>query len=459
MEEIAKASVLYWAKRAKKHGSFEEYYPWENGYPPLAFSTLAAAKLIERLNISSKDVSQSLKIAAKQLLNRFEHQAANQQVAGLAALAVIKKIIPNLVSDEDFEKISQKTLDLQNPDGWFSEYDGPDLGYLSVTMDCLWDLYDYTGDQKFYQANVKVLNFIAPFVDFAKSNIGMHNARNTDYIVPYGIARFLNEPDSEVQVKASIIFQTLFGKINEHHFFMAVDDRYWIHYIGHSVARAELFFKQHSIKFDKSVNAKSDQIKEKLLLENSGHLILKYKNYQLLLSLNKGGIITIKNKDSEYSNYGWILIDNNTQHVTHWWHQGWKWNTDDRIINISGHMVPHTEKESVPLKHILLRIMSYLFGNKIIATLKKQLIFKEKRSQFIFKRIIELKNNEIIINDSISGVNELRQVKKAPRSSKRHVASADSFHKEDFELNNGFTITEENQIKDGVFESEIVIAC
>ena len=89
LEEISKASVYFWAKRAIQYGAFEEYYPWEKGYPPVAFSTLAVAKLIEKLEIVHPDVDKSLEIASKQLIRRFENQAANQQVAGLAALAAI----------------------------------------------------------------------------------------------------------------------------------------------------------------------------------------------------------------------------------------------------------------------------------------------------------------------------------------------------------------------------------
>ena len=47
----------------------------------------------------------------------------------------------------------------------------------------------------------------------------------------------------------------------------------------------------------------------------------------------------------------------------------------------------------------------------------------------------------------------------APRSSKRHVASADSFQPEDFVVNRGFAVTEQNQFNKSVFKSEIVISC
>ena len=80
---IAAASARFWNARAQKHYAFEEYYPWEQGYPPLAFATLAVAKLADQGVVAVEDVRDGLRIAARQLRTRFEAQAGNQQVAGL----------------------------------------------------------------------------------------------------------------------------------------------------------------------------------------------------------------------------------------------------------------------------------------------------------------------------------------------------------------------------------------
>ncbi|MEI9959627.1 MAG: hypothetical protein WDM76_00440 [Limisphaerales bacterium] len=114
----------------------KEYYPWEQGYPPLAFSTLAVMKLAAAGVIPLDKVRQGATVAARQLQSRFESQAANQQVAGLAALAWCRKNFPDLVSESRFESLIQQSLALQTKEGWFEEYGGPDLGYLSVTIDC-----------------------------------------------------------------------------------------------------------------------------------------------------------------------------------------------------------------------------------------------------------------------------------------------------------------------------------
>ena len=101
-----------------------------------------------------------MRVAAKQLCARFESKAVNQQVAGLAALAYIRKLYPEFVTEEQFLSVSNKTLEHQTEEGWFWEYDGPDVGYLSVTLDCLWDLFDATDDKRFLDSADKAFEFI-----------------------------------------------------------------------------------------------------------------------------------------------------------------------------------------------------------------------------------------------------------------------------------------------------------
>lgn len=457
LRKIAEKSVFFWSERALKYGAFEEYYPWEKGYPPLAFSTLAMAKLIDKLELKDKKIDSVLEIAAKQLLNRFEYQAANQQVAGLAALAVIRKIKPNLIDRNEFDQLSNRTLDLQTSEGWFTEYDGPDLGYLSVTMDCLWDLYDYTGDIKYYDSCVKALDFITPLVELNSMNIGMHNARNTDYIVPYGISRFLNDSNEKVRLQSTNLIKLLYNNIDYNHFLQAVDDRYWIHYIGHSVARAQLLNNQFT---NQNVIAKENS----KLLNNMYYPLSKYKilynnNLKIIVSGSKGGIISIFGDNSLYSDYGWLIERKDKQFVTHWWNNDWKVINNEFSIEIEGKMIPHQELNITPLKHFVLRLSSFVLGSKIVGLLKKQMIFKNNKSNLNFTRKIAFKENSIEIHDYIYGIRLNDNVIKAPISSKRHVASADSFNIEDILLNKGFNVIESNSIKKDRFEANIKILC
>ncbi len=451
LENLAKAAARFWNERAKRHGAFEEYYPREQGYPPLAFSTLAMTKLCSEGLVGEELISEGLKIAARQLQKRFESQAGNQQVAGLAALAHIRKIDPSLVGEAKLLALKKRTLALQDEAGWYTEYDGPDLGYLSVTLDCLWDLYDVTGDKDYHESAVKALNFLHAFLILRGGGAGMHNARNTDYIVPYGICRFLVQDDPALQQKSETIIDIIYaGMDDKNHFFHAIDDRYWSHYIGHSVVRAQLI----------SGGSKVRKVKPDLMAPYSGSVSsagyifrqLKGEN-RILVSTLKGGIFSIFTEDKTlFSDFGLVVRKGKKQFVNHWWSKDWKVREDESTIEVSGYLFPHREKTSTPFLHFGLRVLSLFFGSALTGLLRRVLIFKSKKSKFGFSRKISLESASVEVTDRIDGMDEHCEVVRAPRASKRHVASADSWHREDWVLNEGVEMQEEIQRKGGVIE-------
>lgn len=453
LRRYAAASVDFWAGRAVRKGAFEEYYPWEDGYPPLAFSTLAIAKIIHVQGTGTTPYGKALRKAAMKLMQRFEPQAANQQIAGLAALAVLKKLDANLVNGSQFEHLTVKTLALQSEEGWFNEYDGPDLGYLSVSLDCLWDLYDYTGDSRFYDSAVSAFRFLAPLVIHRRGSIGMHNARNTDYIVPYGICRFLQTENQQLVNSARQVATLLYsGMEHPQHFFHATDDRYWSHYIGHSVVRAQLILDKIKPEHETELPAIEPSV-----MKQSGLVVSAAAEHRIIISCLKGGILTLTKQDDYFNDFGWIVFDRGKQFVTHWWTPSTVFSGSPDDIRISGHPVPFRENTSTPFKHFVLRAVSYFTGHKIISMLKDLLIFRKSDPGYTFNRHIELRKDKLVITDKISGLNGNELIVKAPRFSKRHVASADSFHREDMEMVKGYTVDSESRNDGSVFEATTMV--
>jgi len=435
---LAAASARFWNKRATLRGAFEEYYPWEQGYPPLAFSTLAVMKLAAGGAIERGEVKPGAQVAARQLTQRFESQAANQQVAGLAALAWIQKVFPELGDAAAFASIKQRTLALQHDEGWFEEYGGPDLGYLSVTMDCLWDLYDATKDEAYVKAADKALKYIASFVLATGASIGMHNARNTDYILPYGIAR--------TNGGAALLNPLYAGLDDPEHFVHAIDDRYLCHYAGHSLLRGLPLMQSSSAP-------ESDGLET--MLSGSGHY-LRYGETKAILSLRKGGILSLHRGDAYASDFGWVVIAGDRQFVSHWWSPHWTWTREGNAFTVTGQLVPHVEHLSSPLKHMLLRAGSLVLGRQLIAKLKGKLIFQSELSPYRFKRTVLFEAKGAVVTDEISGLPADAKVVPAPRASKRHVASADSGHREDLALARGFTVDRKQNRTGMTFTAETI---
>ena len=390
--------------------------------------------------------------AARQLLARFEPQASNQQVAGTSALCQIAKLAPELVPADRLEEIIVRTLKCQHPEGWYMEYGGQDLGYLSVTMDCLWDAYDATGDLRFRESAAAALRYIGEFLAVSPRGIGMHNARNTDYVVPYGIARFLGEP-AEAPLAARILNGLLRNADAPEHYFRAVDDRYFCHYIGHSLYRAlPLLEKLDSI----TEEAVAPQNR---FLVGTGHILRGTSApFRALVSGKKGGIVTLFDADGRtFSDFGWVIPDGGRLWVNHWWSDDWQIEqSGDRIV-VSGRLSAHKFTKNTPFRHFALRMLSLCVGRRIIALLKEKLIFKKSgRSPYRFKREILFDADRVVIRDEFP-IPHGGTPKPAHRASQRHVASADSFHWEDFrndEPGCRIVCEESCAARDGVFSSE-----
>jgi len=426
LQGVAAASTRFWNERARKHHAFEEYYPWEQGYPPLAFSTLAMAKVAHASQLGAEELRPGLTRAARQLRTRFEDQAANQQVAGLAALAWADKLLPDEADPAAFARQKERTLALQHVEGWYWEYDGPDLGYLAVTIDCLWDLYDATGDQDFRESIRRALAFIAHFPAAAPNGVGLHNSRNTDYLVPYGIVRSAMEGEPQERSDATRVASWSFAAADRpDHFFAAVDDRYICHYIGQSVLRSLLLLQ------DRALEPVSAEPPPPGLLTGSGH----YLEANLIVSCRKGGIVTLGDAHQAVSDFGWIVKRGSKQFVTHWWSELWSFRADGGAVEIEGAFFPHKEKVSTPFKHIVLRCLSFVLGRRLIRLLKRVLIFKRGgKAALSFRRSVRPVGEAVEIVDRITGLRPDDRLLRAPRASKRHVASADSFHPQDVAL-------------------------
>lgn len=456
--DLLQAACSFWQKRATKFHAFEEYYPWESGYPPLAFSTLAIMKLVHSGVISSHDLEKGAAIASRQLSVRFEHQAANQQIAGLAALSLIQKCFPQLVNNQDLLSLTEKTLKLQNKEGWFEEYGGADLGYLSVTLDCLWDLYDYTENACFLQAAKRAFHFLGQCYLAAKNHIGIHNSRNTDYIVPYGIIRFL-QPNIQIenqyqQIAYSVCQELLSGLDHPEHYIHAIDDRYLCHYIGHSLLRAERLIHLY---------ANSDflfppyKIPIQIHYKECGFHHRQKPLYDITIALNKGGVFSITDLNRSVCDFGWRALIAKKQYINYWYcRKRWQWQCHSDKIEVSGFLAPSQEHTSNPLKHLLLRILSLIAGNHIIKYLKQRMIFSSHTGFYFFTREILLKPQQVTVKDKIEALPAEAIILPAPRASRRHVASSDSFHVSDFNLINNIEVEQQTKREADFFIAETI---
>ena len=161
------ASLKFIESIQKNDGSFDEYYQNESSFVCTSFVTVAVAQsydLISKLNIlQNKEKKIYINILSKSsswLSKNLDDEVSNQLAGSALALSLSGKILNN----KDYKILAQDRLNLllsrQNDEGWWSEYGGPDIGYLSVTIDYLAKYRNLNNDTSFDESIKKAINFV-----------------------------------------------------------------------------------------------------------------------------------------------------------------------------------------------------------------------------------------------------------------------------------------------------------
>jgi len=419
-------SIRFWARQQLKSGAFNEYYPGESGYPPTAFSLYAVGYILKGRSFpeQKEKIQKAIQKACNWLLKHPEKDAYNQEAAGLAGLVLCSNVPGIHIDDQKLENRLSSFYKGQSPEGWFPEYDGPDLGYLSVAIDCLWDIYETSGDERALAAIEKAVVFVSKMITVSGHTPVMINSRNTDYIVPYGMTRFAKQSPL-----AAKIIKFLFGQIGDsNHFLNRTDDRYACHYVYQSCFRS-LPFLDEMVKEVITLPAEEDFYE---YLDHAGILIKHLSGeHSIFVNGKKGGIINVFKKTGINDvDFGWrAKLSKGKVAVTHWLNEDYDIvKLSDNQYEIKGNMSAHGWMKTTPVRHMILRMISFFLGNKLVPLLKKAMILGKASLNIKFLRKITLEDKKIIISDSFSGsALEKKKLYRAPHYSLRHVSSAGQF--------------------------------
>ncbi|MGD9153439.1 MAG: hypothetical protein PVG30_07285 [Gammaproteobacteria bacterium] len=423
IKEWSLAGLRYWARNLYQDGSADEYYPFEKGIPPVAFSLYRMTELFEMFADSIyKDktlILNGMKKAAIFLAKNPELQASNQEMFAITAILKAAKLLQHdELQQIAIKKLKQLITNNYSAEGWFKEYGGPDLGYLSLTLEAL---VDYNLIHK----ETSITTIINSIVEFSNIGIfdggivgGQFNSRNTEYYLPYGLAKISTESPL-----AKCLLQKLLENIDSPTYQQgSFDDRYRLHYVMPS------FVKTLScITHDNLDNSPLD--KKNCWLKEAGWYFKKINSSEILVNTKKGGNCKIvKNGRHFFTNCGYRIYLNNKLAVTNWENASKANIITDNELEIHGDFIYTKYHIPTPFKHFILRIVARVFGRKIIKLLKQRLIFPHKKSDVRFIRKLVFTKDELKIHDHIVSKNKkIATLKIAPKYSMRHVASSKSF--------------------------------
>lgn len=399
--EYIKAALLFWTRIQNKNGSFNEWYPNEHSFVVTSFSTYAVSEslLLLKDEITAeelKPVMESLRRAGEWLIKRNEPRVMNQQTG--ATIALLNLYL--LTNEKKYMAASKDKITLlaqrQSKEGWFIEYGGPDIGYLSLAIDYLCKYYLKTRDEQVREMINRSLSFIKNFIQPNLTAGGEYTSRNTEYLIPHGfeISSKFNEDACFI---ASAVRKTLTTADSFPHLF---DDRY-LTYVGYTWLQAYLDANTDlDNRIEDNINSHFSNSFRKYYAD-SGLLIINDVCKHFIVNVKKGGAFRVFDKKTSrtHSDSG-VLIKSNGQ----WYTSGWlstkgQYNISDNEITIQGNMWKVPDKALTTVRYILLRLFQLTFGRSSIISLwmkerlRDLLITKTKPSDITYNRLIMLEGD------------------------------------------------------------------
>lgn len=424
VKEWAEGTVRYWKSIQLRDGSFNEYYPNEHGFPPTAFSLYAMCEVYKRLEMDNADIIKAFRKTARYLTTHIEDKAYNQELASITALYSAYTVLKEDWILEGMNRKLDRILKLQSAEGWFSEYGGADIGYLSVSLDMLAEYYWMSKDERVLGALNQVVDFLQYFVHPDGSAGGEYASRNTIYFLPNGIQVMSNLGNQSAAAMCKHLYQ---GSEKNFYFLDAVDDRYYSHYLLHSFLRA--------IEKSEEQNRQGAfeailpfQYNQERYFKEAGLLSYTQGDIYAVIGASKGGVCRIFQNSKEcFSDYGYrVRIGDGKIAATNWQSADYHIEYDGQKLKVTGNMNLVKQKVATPVMLAGLRVVSAVVGNKIIGMLKRLIILVDKKTDIRFERNISIQKDRIIIDDFVAAPKKI-DLECAESFSLRHVASGKFF--------------------------------
>ncbi len=372
-------------------GSFNEYYPHEHAFVTTAFAAFAASEGLLLLGERPPLIVDMLAKAGNFLMKKKELEVVNQNLGAAAALQNIYE----LTGDESFSRNAfskvQASFEKQSKEGWFHEYGGPDIGYLSVAISYLGHYYAKTRDESVLSHLKKAVQFLSHFFHPDGTAGGEYGSRNTIYIVPDGI-EICAQHDGYASFLADAVRTSLASTgFNPSH----LDDRYLCNML-YTYIQAYKACNPHPSK----------KVPNPRFFSESGLLVEDLTNYHFIANLKKGGIYTLfLNGDLIASDSGFLgNLTDGTLVTSQWLGTSFLKTASGYVV--TGSFVHVPEQTMTPFKTMALRASLSIGGHyasDLAKTyLRRQLITQKKCIPVSFERIITLKDG-IHIKDTVKG--------------------------------------------------------
>ncbi len=399
--EWIRGGFRFWLKIQAREGSFNEWYPYEKSFVATAFSSYAISEALLLLpDIKEKEqVIAGLNKAAKWLCGNRDRQVINQNTGALVALYNIFLLTGNVKYQEECKRIIEFLKKIQDQEGWFSEYGGADIGYLSVSLDYIARYYLKSKDEKALPLLQKGLSFISHFIHPDGSVGGVYGSRNTTYFIPSGIEIMAN-----FMPLARKISSVLQKSIQDNRIISpkTLDERYLIQN-GYTYLQASEQLKQRKfLKEEEGSELPSFVFGEKHF-PNAGIWIKSTPNFYCIVNYKKGGAFYCYDrlKKTGIYNSGVLLWQRKKIYTSSYLSEQNEidFSPDGKSISIKGKLKEVVDYHPTPFRFVILRILLGIarlvpYSTVFIKSVFRVLLVSRKTvSSLYFERSFKIDNN------------------------------------------------------------------
>ena len=414
-----------------KGGSFNEWYPNEGSFVCTSFVAAATSEtllILGQTHIKNYvNLVAMLDRAGKWIINHEEKIVLNQLSGSIVALYRIFLLTNDISFKEVAEIRALELIGCQSEEGWWNEYGGPDVGYLSLTVDYLAKYYAYTKNEKVLSAIKKATAFIVHFLHPNLTTGGEYMARNTEYLIPSGFASMASD-DTQAEVAAYFAIAALKNRSGVQPF--NFDDRY-LCYILYNWIEAGLAFENTNdgFKIDNFLASRSFDI----WFPEAGIRVFQNRNFYFVMNAYKGGAFRIyRDKecylDSGIETYhqGKYLISDVVDRNNHI-------DTKQGELTVEGALKPIREPLMKTHLFIVFRLFQITIGRigglqrLVKRILREKMITYGRVGQNSYKRSFLFTPDSIVVTDSMGGIYSRGHIRVGTKSSYNFIPSAKYF--------------------------------
>ena len=291
----ANAAIRFACSHQHTDGSFDEWYLNEGSFVCTAFVSDAlseAALVLGEELLEREELIAALKRSGMWLMRHSETLVVNQLSGAISALRAIYELTGEVEYKEAAEAKCTVLLSLQHEEGWWSEYGGPDAGYLSLAIQYLSKYAERANDVRVQGAIDKAAAFLLYFINPDGTAGGEYLSRNTEYLIPSGCMRAAAySPSSRIAASRVAELVTADKGITPR----TLDDRY-ICYILYTWIEAGIAWD----KLDPSPTVDTTMPKNSgiTFFPDAGLFVGGYDSYQIFGNLKKGGSLRLYVRDA-----------------------------------------------------------------------------------------------------------------------------------------------------------------